>query len=233
MAAQTVSQIMSTIASTVNLDPSAPVLGSSDYTLWISFMQRAQWEWQEAYDWEETRTWFYPGITLITSASVGPATISLPNDFYKVAGPPINWTANNMNGIPWPEMLPEQRTLFSWSDKWFEVIGEQGGGYSLLWNPGTLSSGVSIEIQYFKVAPSLASAGQIPVMRDPQFIADRTIAYILEGRFDPRYQQVEAKARQKLLLMIDNQNAKKYGSFATPAYVTNATRKMGFRLGRD
>lgn len=233
MAAETVTQIMGMIAATVNQDPTPPAVGSADYTLWISFMQRAQYEWQEAYDWEENRTWFYPQITLLSSTSVGPCTISLPVDFYKVAAAPINWTMNNMNGVPWPEALPEQRTLYSWSDKWFEIVGDQNIGYSMLWNPGTLVSGVSIEIQYFSVAPSLASAGQIPRVRDPQFLIDRTIGYILEARFDPRFQQQEQKAREKLLNMIANNDAKKYSSYATPAYVGNATRKMGFRLGRD
>jgi len=232
MAQMTVSQIMSAIAATVNQDPTAPASGSTDYTLWIYFMQRAQHEWQEAHDWEETRKGFFPVITSTSVATGSSLTIPMPTDFYRLAGPPILWT-NFQSGKPWPEIIPEKRTMQSFSDSYFYMLGDLNNGYNMIWNPGTLSSGVSVEVPYFYIAPSLASSGQIPVMQNPEFLVDRTIAYVLEARYDPRFQEIETKAREKLLLMISNHDARKYSSFATPDYVSNAGRKMGFRLGRD
>lgn len=224
---------MSMIASSVNQDPTAPASGSTDYSLWISFMERSQREWQEAHDWEDTRKYFYPNITQVTAASLNSVTISLPNDWYRLAGPPINWSLGNVQGVPWPETMPEQKTLYSVYDKYFYILGNTQGGFSMIWNPGSLLSGVSLEIPYFSVVASLASSGQIVQMKDPGFIVDRTIAYILESRYDPRFQEVEAKAREKLLQMVANHDAAKYSSFDNPNLVINTTKRMGFRLGRD
>lgn len=216
------------MAATVNLDQTQPSAGSTDYNLWIEFLQRAQAEWAETYDWEETRTFFYPNITGATTA-----TISLPTDWRKLAGPPIHWSTGNSNGVTWPETLPEQKTLYATTDKYFYIMGNQNAGYTMIWNPGTLNSGASIEIQYFAVPASLASAGQITTCPDSQYLADRTIAYILEARYDNRYQAMEVKARERLLNMVENANAKKYSSYANPAYVLTTHRKQGFRVGRD
>lgn len=233
MATLTVQEIFGHVAATVNLDQTQPAAGSTDYSLWVEFLQRAQAEWAEAYDWEELRKFFYPNITWVSNVSISLATISLPSDFRKVAAAPIDWSAGNSNGIPWPETLPEQRMLYASRDKYFFVMGDMNNGYNMLWNPGTLSSGASIEIQYFAIPASLASSGQVTACPDSQYLADRTIAYILEARFDNRYQSVEVKARERLLQMIENANAKKYSSYANPNFVITTTRRQGFRLGRD
>ena len=222
----TVSQIFGSVSALVNQDQTQPVAGSTDYNLWMEFLQRAQIEWSESYDFEELRKTFYPTIT-----GTG-ATIALPSDFKKVAGSPIYWNVNS-NGQPWAEVLPEQRTLYSINDKYFYIMGNQNTGFNMLWNPPTLNSGSSVEIPYFAIPASLASSGQITVCPDSQFLADRVIAYVLEARYDSRFQEMEAKARERLMMMVENQNLKKYSSYATPAYVLSQTRKMGFRMGRD
>jgi len=233
VAAFTVSELMSQIGSTVNQDPTAPLSGSTDYNLWISFMERAQREWQEAHDWEDTRKDFFPNITQVTAASLVVLTIPLPSDFYRVAGPPVNWSLNNIQGVPWPEVLPDQRQLYSVYDKYFYVLGNMQNGFNMIWNPGSLLSGASVQIPYFSVVASLASSGQVLVMRDPSFVVDRTVAYILESRYDPRFQEIEVKARERLLNMVANHDAIKYASYSNKNYVLNQTRLSGFRWGRD
>lgn len=228
MAKLTVEQIFGHVAATVNLDQTQPAVGGTDYNLWLEFLQRSQAEWEQAYDWEELRTFFYPNITGATTA-----TISLPADFRKVAGPPINWSQSNTNGVGWPEIRPEQRLLQSIQDRYYYILGNQNAGFSMIWNPGTLNSGSSIEIQYFAIPASLASSGQVTTCPDSQFLADRTIAYILEARYDNRYQSVEVKARERLLQMITNEDAKKYNSYANPNLVITPEKRQAFRLGRD
>ena len=60
------------------------------------------------------------------------------------------------------------------------------------------------------------------------------MAYVLEARSDARFQQTETKARQKLLMMIEQADAAKFSSYAGAEPVrTGAEYRLGFRIGRD
>lgn len=219
---------MTQIASTVNQEATAPTSGGTEYNLWLQYMNRAFYEWAEASDWEVLRKRYYPAIT-----DVGQATISLPFDFKKLAAAPIYYGTGFSGGEAWPENLPEEEKDFDVTSKFFTVRGDPTNGWSLLWNPATLASGASIRIEYFSTPTSLASPGEFPIVQDPSYLVDRTIAFIFESRSDSRFQEMESKAREKLLLMIDNQNTAKFSSYANPNYVGSTLRRSGFRVGRD
>lgn len=222
---------MTDIASSVNQEASAPSSGGAEYNLWLQFINRSIKEWSSTNDWEELRKTYYPSIT-----GVNQATVSLPLDFRKVATSPrlhlYNEQQEDYEDIP--EITEETRGLYNSTDKYFSQGGDISEGFTMSFHPATLASGASLEIQYFSTPTSLASPAQVPVVSDSQFIIDRTIAYIFEARSDPRFQQQEAKAREKLLQMIENSNLSKYNSYSNPQYVmTGPLRRMGFRVGRD
>ncbi len=231
MARLTVTQIMTQIAATVNQEATAPSTGSAEYALWLAYLNRAYSEWAEAYDWEILRKSFFPSVTGTSLASV-----SLPLDYRKMAKAAIirfYGDTDETTRQQFPEITPEQESLYKVTDKYFKIVGDFSNGITAVFHPGTLASGVSLEFQYFSTPTSLASPAEVPLLQDPQFLVDRTIGFIFEARSDPRFQQEETKARERLLTMVDNANDAKFGSFAGPNNLITTERKIGFRLGRD
>lgn len=222
--------MLSDIGAIVNQDPTQPQDGSADWSLWLYFINRSQGEWTEAYDWEVLKKTYYPSITPSSASSF--VSIGLPVDYRKLAGPVVNYSSGVAGGESWPEILPEKRLLFATSDKFFWVNGDPSRGYSMQWNPGTLSSGATIEINYYSMPTSLSSSTQYPVIPDSDFLTQRTIAYILEARSDPRYKDEESKAREKLLNMIENASLSKYSSYVSPQPVGSTLNSRNQRIGK-
>jgi hypothetical protein len=230
MARLTVTQIMQSIAATVNQTATAPTAGGAEFTLWLQFINRAQAEWSESNDWEELRKYYFPTVTGLSQM-----TVSLPDDYRKsAAAPRIYNIGNTTDGEEIPNIPVEDRGLYTTEDKYVYELGNQQDGRSLIFHPATLASGASIAIQYFATPTSLASPAQVPPISDSQYLIDRTVSFILEARSDPRFQQQESKAREKLMQMVESANLAKYNSYNNPQYVKNAPlQKRGFRIGRD
>lgn len=221
---------MQAVAATVNQEATAPAASSTENALWLAFLNRGVREWSEAQDWDVLRKTFVPGVTGMSCA-----TVSLPQDFKKLAASPvIHLDGAAEGGEEIPEILYEERGLYNPTDKYVYQVGNTSDGFSLVFHPGTLSSGASLEIPYYSVPTSLASPNDVPITLDSEYLIDRTIAYIFEARSDPRFQGQESKARERLLQMIEDTNMSKYNSYSNPNYVQTAPmRKMGFRMGRD
>ena len=188
-------------------------------------MNRAYQEWGGAYDWESLRKEIFLGVTGVSQAS-----ISLPADFKKFALQPVLFGASSWTqGESWPEIKPEDRRMYSETERYIYLLGGREN-QTMIWHPGTLSSGASIMISYFSFPTLLSSATDTVLMSDPEFLVERTVAYILETRSDPRYQQAESKAREKLLQMVDEENNRGY---SLNDMVKNTEQVAGFRIGRD
>jgi hypothetical protein len=230
MARLTVTQIMQSIAATVNQTATAPTAGGAEFTLWLEFINRAQAEWAEASDWEELRKLYFPTVTGLSQM-----TVSLPNDYKKsAAAPRLHVAGNTTEGEEFHNIPIEDCSLYSVNAKYVYELGNSQDGRSLIFHPATLASGASISIQYFSTPTSLASPAQVPAIPDSQYLIDRTVSFILEARSDPRFQQQESKAREKLMQMVESANLVKYNSYNNPQYVKNAPlTKRGFRIGRD
>lgn len=223
----TLNQIMARIASTVNLDADAPSTTSSEWSLWLAYVNRAVQEWSEAYDWEEMRKTYWP-------ASVSGATIALPADFKKLSlAPRLHNAGDTEDGTAYPTIPRENRAQYNSSDNYTNLGGNISDGYYLTFHPITLSSGASLEIQYFSMPTSMASPSDVAVVTDSQFIIDRTVAYIFESRSDPRFQLAEEKARERLLMMIENSNLSKYNGYEYQTPVSSTLSRMNFRVGID
>jgi hypothetical protein len=224
----TVQTIMEQIAASVNQEATMPTAGGAEYTLWLAYINRSIAEWAESHDWEELKKTYYPPITGISQA-----TVPLPGDFKQFAGPVKHWGTGVTGGEDWPLILEEEASIYQPTAKYFYVRGDVSGGYNILWNPATLASGASISISYFSFPTSLASPAQTPIIPDSQFLVDRTTAYILEARSDPRFQEQETKARDKLLQMVERADTAKYNSYVNPVYVGSVNKRSGFRIGKN
>jgi hypothetical protein len=222
----TVDDIMTQIAASVNQEATSPT--GAEYTLWLAYINRAVAEWSEAHDWEVMKKTYLPSVTAASTA-----TVPLPTNFKKLSGPVKYWSGNITGGEDWPEILPEEISIYNTQDKYFTITGDISSGFYLLWNPATLPSGASISIPYYSMPTSLASPSQVPVVTDSQFLVDRTIGFILESRSDSRFQETETKARDKLLEMVENAKLAKYNPYTSPQPVSNTLRRQGFRMGRD
>ncbi len=235
MARQTVGTILQNIGATVNQDPTQPTDGGADFLLWLQFINRAQVEWAESFDWEVLKKHYY--TTLIIPSGGSMASVGLPLDFRKLSGPVVNYSTGVAGGETFQEILPERQLEYAPTDKWFYVFGDISNGYSLQWNPGSTTnigaSGATLSITYYSIPTSLASATQYPVVPDSEFLTQRAIAYVLEARSDPRYQDEEQKARERLIAMVDNASIAKYNSYVNPIKVLTPENKQNFRLGRN
>ena len=236
MAYENISQIEGHISSIVNQDSSVPSEGSPDDSLWKAFINRAQTEYAESNDWEILKKVNYQTVSIGTGYSM--ASIGLPADYRKLAGPVTNYGTGIAGGTAWAEILPERQLEYSDVDKIFWVQGDPTNGFSLQWNvvnwtsPG--GSGATIQINYYSVPTALTSQSQYPVIQDTEFLSQRTIAYVFESRSDPRYQAEEAKAREKLLQLIENSNLAKYSSYVSPQPVRSGQEsRQKFRFGKS
>lgn len=228
MARLTVDQIMKQIASTVNQEAQAPTAGGDEYDLWLEYINRALFEWAQATDWESLRKYYFPSVVGSSTA-----TVPMPLDFKKLAAEPRLFAQGYSEGIPFSEVLSEQTGMYKQTDQYVMTRGDMTNGFNIIFHPGTLASGTSLFIQYFSMPTSLASPAEVPIIPDSQFLIDRTIAYIFEARSDSRFQLEENKAREKLLSMVENNNAMHYDSYAGQNPVLTTTQKTGFRVGRD
>jgi hypothetical protein len=223
---KTVADVLKQIAGTVNQEATAPTVGSDEYNLWLEYLNRAQDEWAQAYDWEASRKHFWPGVTGVSQAS-----ISLPEQFNKLAAPVLLYGNGSDKPTQYSYVLDEDENMYSSTDTYVKITGDNAAGKTLVFNPRTLSSGASLYIQYFANPSTLSSLTQYMAMDDPQYAIDRTIAYIFESRSDPRFQIEETKSRERLLNMIENANDAKFNSYAAQSYVPNTLRRNGFRIG--
>ena len=223
--ADTLSTIQTKIAVLVDQTTTAPTAGNAEWELRRTFINRAIEEWGQAYNWDAMRRISYLSVS-------GGASIALPGDFRKTAGFPVLYTDGAVTtGEQWPEIQPNEASGKSSTEKFYYILGNRGEGFTMIWNPGTLTSGASLLLQYYSFPTSLSTTTSVAPVYDPEYLVDRTVAYIFEMRNDGRFQEVEAKARERLLLMIDNENEK------SRAYrnrvETPEKLYYNFRIGRD
>ena len=223
---ETLTTLHEKIASLVDQSVIPPTVGGSEWNVRTTFINRSIKEWAEAYDWEALRV-----KTAINTSGVSGATLSLPTNFKKMAEYPVYYDGTNSTGVQYPEIQPNQTGLQESTDKYYYILGNPGNGFTAIWNPGTLVSGASIAISYYKQPTELSAITDVTECPNPEFIIDRAMAYIFEARSDARFQEMEAKAREKLLQMVDNENVK------SAAYLNDIKTPerlyYNFRIGKN
>jgi hypothetical protein len=226
--ATTLNDIQIHVAAVVDQSVTPPTAGGSESELRKSWVNRAIQEWGEAYDWEGLRKTKWLSVTGVSQGS-----LPMPADFRKMARMPVYYSSGIAGGEEWSEIIPDEIGIYDSTDKYFYMLGDRGNGNTMIWNPATIASGASMMITYFSFPTSVVSPADIIPLGNPEFLVNRTIAYIFEARSDSRFQGFEARARENLLGMIDNQNDKSRAFGENDNVKTREEKYWGFRIGRD
>jgi hypothetical protein len=237
MAAITVDEVQSQIASLADQDPLTADISSTDYALRLKFINMAMQEWQEAYDWQV----LYDEYNLLVSTSTGNASIALPKNFRKLASfPQIVWDGQTTDRFP--EVRPQEKAQFTLTnrgntgsvgspDRWVEIWGNLKGNYTMFVHAPTLASGASVLVPYYKSFQSLASPMDVAEIPNPQYLTKRSLAYLWEVRQDDRFPEMKAESERILAQMIDYENVFGEASTNDRIKTLEQTRFGDFRWG--
>ena len=227
MARISTDEVQSRIAALVDQNESTSAISSTDYSLRLKYINMALSEWQESYDWQT----LYAEYNMLISTSTGNASVVLPTDFRKLAGPvAITWDGATTDNFV--DTKPQNSSSFASSMKRVSVYGNPQDAYTLVVNGVTLVSGASVMVPYFMSAQSLVSPANIAEIPNPEYLVKRSVAYLWESREDQRFPQMKQEADKILASMIEYENI--YGYHANNDRIkTVEETSYKFRPGRD
>ena len=227
----TLEEIQARIAAIIDQDSEAPDYSSEDWLLRRRYINMAQDEWAQLYNWPS----LFREYNTMTSTSTSNVTVSLPTDFRVISGYPK--VPTNGTNDEFPQVLPQQRSQKDKTDKYFYQVGDRRLGYSLVFNPGTASgqfaSGASIYINYFATPASLVSPSDISSCPDAEYLVKRATAYLLESREDPRYPNAKVEDEKILQRLLKRETTHNESQNDYSRIRTVEETRYGFRIGRD
>jgi len=227
MSRLTVDEIQSRIAAVTNQDENTANLSSEDYSLRLKYINMAQKEWAETYDWQV----LYTEYNTLTSVSTGNASIAMPDNYRKLASFPKITFDGVTTGL-FTEVRPEEDSQYGSTDRRVWVLGAPDTGYVLRVFGTDLISGASIKIPYYRTPTSLVTTTDIPTIPNADYLVERTKAYIWEDREDARYLTAKRDAEKILETMLEFEQVPNQASDWDRVKSVNETRYK-FRLGRD
>jgi len=206
--------------------------GAEDWDLRLKYINMAQTEWSQFYDWQV----LYKEYNTLTSTSTGNTSISLPSDFRKLASfPKVVYDGTNTS--EYEEVRPQERTQKVDTDKYQYIMGNDSDGYTMVINSGNadrqLPSGASIFISYYATAGSLASPTDISPIPDANYLVHRALAYIFQSADDTRFQIELGEADKLLARMLEREAVHSEAANDYSRIRTVEEKRYGFRIGRD
>ena len=227
----TLEEIQARIASIIDQDYSAPDTTGDDWSLRKLYINMAQDEWAQLYNWPS----LYREYSTMTSTGTSNVTVSLPSNFRNIAGfPKASFSGSTFE---FEQVAPQQKTQKSASDLFFYRIGDTNSGNYVVFNPGIASgqfpSGASIFISYYSVPNSLVSPADISPVPDPQYLVKRSVALLLESREDPRFPSAKVEAEKILQRMLKRELTPTEADNDLSRVRTVEETRYGFRIGRD
>lgn len=220
----TLDDIQSSIAALVDQDDDTSSISTDDYGLRTNYINRALREWSEIGQWQTLYKQFHSNI----STSAGNASVVLPSDFRKLASYPHIVNPDTANE-EFPEVLPQEDQMAD-NDHRVWIMGNSQG-YVMRIHGTTLASGASIMVPYYAGVASLASPANVAEIPNPEYLVQRAIAYIWEGREDPRFPQAKAEADRILANMLERENTPNFASSWSEVHTIGD--RTGFRIGVD
>jgi hypothetical protein len=196
---------------------------SNEYGLWRSYVNMAQKEWAESYDWPSLFVDYYTKTT-----TLGLTSISLPADFRKLSSFP-QAVYDGTTTKTYNEIDPQKQSQYTTDD--YCYILSSNAATNLVLNPVSMLSGVSLHIPYWRSPASLVSPADKIDCPDSEYLVQRTIAYIWESREDGRFPQAKVEAEKILSRLLENELTK--GMAYDNKIQTPEERNYSFRVGRD
>lgn len=220
------SEIQSQISSELGLSSTPASEGSTEWNQRLSFINRAQVDLQEAYDWR----WLLKTVNTQTSLATGNVTVTLPLDFRKLATSPlITWDGTTTDSFPEVDLVEVNKYVST--DRFVTVIGNPRDNYSFVVHAGDLTSGASINYRYYSSMPSLASAINITAAPDPTYVVQKATAYLYRAAGDNRFQDAFSRADQTLARLIEKESVR--GDNFDDRVKTRLETRNNFRIGRN
>lgn len=219
-------EVQSRIAAVADQDESTANISTADYSLRTKYINMAQKEWAETYDWKVLFTEY----NSLVSTSSANASIALPSNFRKLANYPQVASGGETN--KYKETLPQDDSQYSESDKRAWILGSPNSGYVLRIFGTTLTSGASVKVPYFRSAVSLVTTTDVSDIPNADYLVQRSLAFIWESREDARFPQAKAEAEKILSNMLEFEQVPNSASDWDRVKSVEETR-YGFRIGRD
>ena len=219
--------IQNAIAAEVDQSATAPTAGSTDWLIRNNFINRSLIDWSESYEWEAMKK-VHNGVI---STSTGNASYALPSDFKKIDGFP-QITADGITTYSYPVNDPTNNTRYSGTDRLVNILGNNTDGKVMYILGGALSSGASVQFTYYASPQSLASATNIVPMKDPTYLVQRSLYYILKSREDGRFPEAKTESDRILMRMIEEENTLGQSNVNRSVSVFPEGYKS-WRIGRD
>ena len=221
----TLDDLESRIAAVSDQDEATANISTADYSLRRMYLNMAQREWAETYDWRS----LYQEYNARISTSTGNASVALPANFRKSAGFP-QITYDGVTTLNFHEIRAEERTGQKSSSEYVYFLGDQSTGYTMVINAPTLASGASVFIPYRASVASLVSPTDVAMCPNPEYLVQRSLAYIWESRSDARFPQAKAESDKILQKMLEYEQV--YGEGMVDSIQTADEKYYNFRWGR-
>lgn len=227
----TLEEIQARIAAIIDQDSEAPDDGGEDWSLRTRYINMAQDEWAQLYNWPS----LYREFVAVTSTATSNITVSLPSDFRAISAYPKAPLSDGT--YEFPQVLPQQRSQKSSTERYFYLMGDNRNGYSAVFNTGTTDgvfpSGASVFFSYFATPTSLVSPTDVSSIPDAEYLVKRATALLLESREDPRYPSAKVESEKILQRMLKRENTQTEAQNDYSRIRTVEETKYGFRIGRD
>jgi hypothetical protein len=232
MAVTTIDDVQSRVAAIVDQNEDASDISTADYSLRLSYINRRERMWAETGKWQA----LHKEYNVVASASSGNCSVALPNDFRRLASPPVI-TFDGSTTANFQEIRPQIRSRFSdTTDRYVMILGNEYDGFNMYVNPatssGVMTSGASIKIHYFSNPSSHASPANTVYCPNPDYVVQGVIADIWEAREDARFQQAQVKANLILQNMLEYEFTPSEADFDRNVRSIDQSRH-DFRWGRD
>lgn len=196
----TLDDIQSRIAAVVDFDEDTSAISSADYSLRKTYINSAQREWAELYDWQS----LYRESNSVISAATGNSSVVLPQDFRKLAAMPVI-TYDGVRTYAFPEVRPQDEEMYGSTDKYVKILGDKSTGEVMVIHAGTLASGASIKIPYYASVASLVSPADVVMCPNPDYLVQRALTYIWESEGDARYREAKVDSDKILRNLLERE----------------------------
>lgn len=181
-----------------------------------------RWERYDQTKWAELLTPYGDASGVTTTITAGTYTYSAPsNTLYTPAS--FVRTTNSGGGITTWQVIPSKsRLLYQNTDRVCWFTGNPKSGFVLHFNSGvTLTTGDTIDYDYYKKATRLASTSGTTEVPDPDFLSYYIAAHMAEEGIDPDFNNM-AESR-----LEDMRVANLSTPFAVPNDIVNSQAGFG------
>jgi len=220
-----VNDIQTQISYEVDQSDSPPTEGTSDWNTRMGAINRSMIDWANSNEWSCLKV-VHNGLVSVS----GGASYVLPTDFSKLDGLP-RIVSDGVMAYDFPAVNPSKNNLYTDSDKFVNILGNDRDGKVMYIHANTLASGASVQFTYWKSPQSLASATQVVEIPDPTFLVQRSLYYIYKGAEDGRFPEAKVESEKILARMIENENSQ--GLAYIDRNIPNQLGQKNFVIGRD